>query len=425
MSVASFKYRDQSGNVKEGQVSLDDYRAAMSRNMRTSAYINAKYQDADPRFGNAWEQALKYNGIFTKEDPQYGILPTTVGEIMSGDCVNKMQGFQMAGFQLAGGTIASVNGPIGGSTPATRIFFPEVVLAIMDQYLRGDYTQEMNEWNKMFAVTETIPSEVFTIPKIDTTAPAAQDSRPITENSLPTNMVSITSSQVSYAMNSWSIGLQISEKAQRDVSIPLVSIILQEQADGEMKRHLWRSLNRIVTGNPDAGESALTPVSFKNDGYDSGAAANTITNSGWLSVLSDPDRIHEYDYILGDFDAYLAIMNRSGRPLAYDPTVPANGINTGNAGSYGLDAGTPRLINFGTMNPAFMRTPTGVITNKSMLLMDSRRALRRVISSQAAYSAIENMVLQRVSVMRFDGASFIHRMREESLLWLDFSNPTL
>lgn len=423
MATAAFKYRDNAGNIKDGQVTLEDYRAAMSRNMRTSAYINTKYQDADPRFGSAWDQALKYNGIFLKEDPKYGILPSTIGDIMSGDCAAKLQGFQMAGYQLAGGTIASVNGPVGGSTPATRLFFGEIVLGIMDQYLRGDYTQEMTEFNKMFAVTESIPGEVFTIPKIDTTAPSAQDSRPIAENTMPTNMVTITASQVSYALNAWSIGLQISEKAQRDVSIPLVSIILQEQADGEMKRHLWRSLNRIVTGNPDAGESALTSVSFKNGGYDSTAAANTITQAGWLKVLSDPDRIHEYDYIIGDFDAYVAIQNRTGRPLAFDPTT--SGLNTGNAGNYPLDTGTPRLINFGTMNPAFLRTPDGVIQAKSMLLLDSRRALRRVISTSAAYSAIENMVLQRVSVMRFDGASFIHRMRPESLLWLDYSNPKI
>jgi hypothetical protein len=421
MSVANFRYRDHGGNVKEGQVALEDYRHAMSRNMRTSAYINTKYQDADPRFGSAWEQALKYNGIFTKEDTQYGIVPTTIGEAMSGDCVAKLQGFQMAGMQMAGGTISSVNGPIGGSTPATRVFMPEVFLSMMDEFLRADLSPELNEFNKMFAVTESINSEIFTIPKIDTTAPASQDSRPTSENALPANMVSITASQVSYAMSSWSLGLQISEKAQKDVSIPLVSIILQEQAEGEMKRHLWKSLNRIVTGNPDAGESALTPVDFKAT-YDTSAAANTITQAGWLNVLSDPNRIHEYDYILGDMDAYVAIQNRTGRPLMYDPTT--TGVNTGNAGNYPLDTGTPRLINFGTMNPAFLRTPTGVIQNKSLLLMDSRRSLRRVVSTSAAYSAVENMVLQRVSVMRFDGASWIHRMRPESLLWLDFSNDS-
>lgn len=64
MSVANFKYRDSSGNIKEGTLSLEDYRIAADHNMRTSAVVNSRHSDADPQFGSAFEQGAKYLGIF-------------------------------------------------------------------------------------------------------------------------------------------------------------------------------------------------------------------------------------------------------------------------------------------------------------------------------------------------------------------------
>lgn len=409
-----FKYRDNAGNYKEGEVRLEDYEAAMSRNMRTSAFVNAKYPDANPAYGSAWDQALTYNGIYPKGDPKLGILPTSVHEILSGQCMAKMSGAQLAG----GATITSVNGPIGQSTPATRIFFPEVVMSIMDEYLRGNYDQEQSVYDSMFAVTDSIAADTFTVPMINTTAPSEQDARSISENAMPTNMVSISASQKSYALDQWSIGLQISEKAQRDINVDIVSIILREQAEGQRRRQLWRDLNRIVVGNIDSGEKALVPVDFKCT-YDSTAGAGKITQKGWLEVMSDPDRIYEYDFVLGDMQAYMDWQNRDGRPIATDPATTGN---TGNAGNYGLNAADLRLLNFRTMAPGFLRVPNGVVTTKTMLLLDSRYALRRVISTNASYSAIQEMVMQRTTAMRFDGASFVHRLRETAFLWLDYTN---
>jgi hypothetical protein len=411
-----FRYRDHAGNIKDGEVRLEDYEMAMSRNMRTSAFVNAKYPDADPRFGTAWSQALKYNGIYPKAEPQFGILPSSVHEILSGQCATKM-----AGTQLAGGTITSVNGPIGNSTPSTRIFFPELVLSIMDEYLQGMYDQEMSAYNSMFAITESVQSDIFTVPVINTTAPQAQDPTASSENAMPVNMVSISASQKSYAMSSWSIGLQISEKAQRDASIDLVSIILREQAEGQRRRQLWRDLNRVVIGNIDSGEKSLTPVDFKCT-YDTTAAANTLTQKGWLGVLSDPDRIWEYDMILGDLQAYMDIQNRVGRPIATDPTATSAGLNTGNAGTYGLNVADIEMINFRTMAPKFLRVPDGLVTTRTMCLFDTRYALRRVVATSAPFSAVQDMVMQRTTQMRFDGASFVNRLREEAFLWLDYSN---
>lgn len=414
-----FKYRDSAGNVKPGYMQLEDYQLGTRTRMGASAVVNARHRDADPAFGTAFEQGMKYLGIYPKGDPKFGILPTTIGEILSGECMSKLSGIQAATMQM-GGTVVSPMNPTGGSTPATRIFFPEVVMNIMETSLRADYGMEESAWNRMFAVDQSIAGPVFVQPTIDTSAPAMQDSRPISQNALPTNMVSISASQTAHAMSTVSIGLQISDEAMQHTTIDLVGTIVREQAMGARLRRLFRDLGRVVTGNPDAGESALTDVGFKAT-YDSAAAATTITHKGWLKVLFDPDRVYGFDFILGDMDAYLAIQNRTGRPIAFDPTT--SGINTGNAGTYGLDTGTPVPLNFATSSPSFLICPSGVIPANTVVLFDSRYALSRVTNVNAAYSAVEQLVLQRASAMRFDMAEFVYRLRTAAFLRVNYTNP--
>ena len=411
---AEFKYRDSSGNIKTGYIGLDDYRHAADHNMRVAGLINRRYSDADPAYGSAFEQGAKYLGIFARADRKYGVLPTTIRAIMDGSCTQ-----QMAGFQLSGGTIVSPKGPVGGSTPASRLFFPELVLGFIEEELKADYGVEEAAFNRMFAMDTSITNEVWTQPVINTSAPGAQDMRPQAQNAMPANMVSITASQTSKALGAISIGLQMSDQAMRDSTLDLVAIIVKEQTMEQRMRHLWRDLNRILTGNPDAGETALTPEGFKAV-YDGTAAANTITHSGYLDMLWDPSRVYSWDYMIGTLASYKAIESRSGRPLMYDPATSGN---VGNEGSYGLNPGNPRLINFTTANPNYLAVPEGVVPAKQILMFDSRYALGRVTNVAANYSSTESMVMQRSQVWRWDMAEFVYRFRDEAIKVVDFTNP--
>jgi hypothetical protein len=419
---AEFKYRNSSGTESTGYMELGDYRLASKSNLTAAGVVNARHADADPRFGSAFVQGCHFLGIFVKGDPALGILPTTVGEALSGDCVQKF-----AGAQLAGGVIVSPKSPIGGSTPASRIFFPEVITQIISEVIQADYTTEESAWNQMVAVHTSLSSEVWTQPIINTTAPRAQDSRPIGANQMPARMISITASQTSQALGTISIGLEIADQALRDTTIDLIGIIVREQMQGERLRHLWRDINRVVVGNPDARDhtlanssQALTPVVFKT-AYDSTVADNAISDAGWLAALWDPERRFNFNWMLGDLDAYIAVQNRSGRPLAFDPST--SGINRGDSGNYGLSAGTPELINFNTMKPRWMLTPAGVIPAKHILMFDSRYFLGSVTNVSAAYSATEANILTRSNAWRWDSSEFIYRLRDEAGHLLDYSKP--
>jgi len=413
ITTAKFKYVNTSGNVQEGELKLEDYKTAAKLGMSVSGYLNAKYRDADPKYGTAWEQGLQTLGIHLKDDPSRGIRATTVEQLMEGTTI------QMAGegTNVPGGTIVAPSGSTT-SSPSTRVFFPEVILQTMQEKLLEDYSQEMQIWGNMIAMRETIDSEVYIQPKIDVTNPRAERSTPISQNALPHNMISITASETSKAVPTVSIGLQISEQAQRRASVDLVTTILAQAAEGERLANLWSDISKVVSGNVDAGESALTATLGTT--FDTGFTGGAVTQKGWLKMLYNQDRKVTYDSIICDLDSFLAIQNRSGRPLVYDPSTA--GPNVGALGTYGLNV-EPNLLNWSVGVPNVMIVPDGTIPASHLLAFDSRYALREVVNASAAYSATEEMVLQRTSVFRFDTARLLERMYDSEgvFLYVDFS----
>jgi hypothetical protein len=396
---------------------LYDYELADRSSMATSALVNKKYQDANPAFGTAFQQGMASLGIFPKGKPELGIQATTLRDIVTGDCMTQQTAIQLATSSDHGGnTIASPSTPVGGSTPASRVFLPEVIMDLVNEKLTADHNPEAQAFNNMIAMDQTIQSEIYTRPRIDVTAPQSQGSRPIAQNALPRNMVSISTSQISYALPVVSVGLQISDQAMASATIDLVSIIMAQQAEGERYRNLWSDMSAVWAGNPDTGDAALTVVNFSD--YDSGAASGEVTQTGWLSMLYDPERKLNFDSIVTTMPVFQAILNRTGRPLMFDPRTQniagtAFVNNTGNAGNYGLDA-PPNVLNWAVGIPNVLIVPTGVIPASQMALIDSRYALMRVRNASASYSAVEQMVLQRTNQFRWDVGEHVHRMFPDS-----------
>jgi hypothetical protein len=163
-------------------------------------------------------------------------------------------------------------------------------------------------------------------------------------------------------------------------------------------------------------------VDFKGT-YDSTAGAGVITQKGWLKSLYDPSRKTNYDGLICDLDSYLAIQNRVGRPVMFDATANTSG-NVGNMGTYGLNV-DPNLLNWSVGVPRVLIVPSGLWQASAYLLVDSRYALARVRNASASYSAVEQMVMQRSSQMRFDWSEMVHRLMPEdqgALKFVDFTN---
>jgi len=415
---ATFKYINTSGNVCDGELSLEDYKLAGSYGMSVSQLTNARFSDADvAKYGTAFEQGCQNLGIYTKPDPTHGIRVSKVGHIMDGTATAIRQA-RMAGEGLSsgGGIIAPSQ---QGTTPSSRIFFPEVVLQLLNEVLQDDYSVEERAWDAMIGSKESIDQEQYTQPLINVEAPKAERSAPISQNALPKTMVSITSSQYSKSIVTNSIGLQISDQAIQRASVDLIGIIFAQQAKAERTALMWEDIANIKNGNLDTGESALSVAGFKAT-YDSAAAANTVTQTGWIKFLYDASRTISVDSIICNIDTYLAIQNRAGRPVIYDPNT--TGTNTGNLGTYGLNS-EPNLLNVSLGVPNVLVVPVATVEANIIMGFDSRFAIREVTNVSANYSATEQMVLQRSNFFRVDWGRMAHRLYDTAYRVTDITNP--
>jgi hypothetical protein len=406
---ANFKYVTESG-LKEGELNLDDYRKAEKLGMTVSGLLNARYSDFDPTYGTAFEQACASLGIYLKDDLAKGITASRMDEVLDGTVTQKLAGEGLA----VGGTIVTPSQQ--GTTPSSRIFFPEVVLSLMNSHLLENNDPEMAIWNRMISNRETLQSAMFTQPLINVTAPRSERSTRTSQNTMPRTMISITASEYSKSIGASNIGLEISHQAQQSATLDLVATILAQQAQGERYAKLWEDINDVVAGNIDAGQSALGTTLAST--YDAAATGGVMTQKAWLKALYDPQRKVSYDSVLCTLDTFLAIQNRQGRPLVYDAST--TGPNVGALGNYGLNV-EPNLLNWSVGVPNVMLVPDGVLAANHVLLFDSRYALREVVNASASYAATEEMVLQRTSVFRVDFGSMIYRLMEEAFQYLDFS----
>lgn len=412
MAAANFTYISTDGSFKEGELKLEHYALAEKHHMRVGQLVNKMYPDAHPGYGTAFEQGARSLGIFTKGDPKLGIVPTTIRDIMTGECMENRGAIQLAtsaNSPSGGGTIVSPKSPRGESTPASRVFFPEVVLSMTDMTLRSNYSREMQIFEGMLAMDETIASEVYTSPVIDSSAPEGIRRSPWAQNTLPRQMVSISTSQTSKAIATEGVGLQISFQAQAHATIDMVGIIVARQFEAEMKAKLWEDISTIVSGNIDAGQTAMTPVLGST--YDSGMTGGVITQAGWLKMLWDPSRKLQIDSMMMTMSDYLALQSRTGRPVIFDPRV--TGGNIGNLGTAGLNV-EPTLLNFETYTPNIMLIPDGLWAAKHILAFDSRYFLKRVTNSSANYAATEKLILTQGDAFVWTWGSITHRFFEDA-----------
>lgn len=409
---AQFQYVNYAGTVCDGVLELEDYKRASTLGMSATQYMNAKYHDADvQKYGTAFQQGCQNLGIYTKSDPDHGIRVSKVGDILDGSVVQRRAAGE--GLSSGGGIVAPSQ---QGTTPATRVFFPEVVMQIINEILQDDYSVEEAAWASMIGSKESIDQEMYTQPMINVEAPKAERSAPITQNALPKTMVSITSSQYSKSIVTNSIGLQISDQAIQRSSVDLLGLIFSQQAKQERITIMWEDISNMLNGNLDTGDGALAQNAFTT--YDAAAVAGTVTQTGWIKYLYDPSRTISIDSIICDLDTYLAIQNRVGRPVIFDPNTA--GTNTGNLGTYGLNV-EPNLLNVSIGVPNVLIVATAVLGANLIMGFDSRFAIREVTNVSASYTATEQMVLQRSNFFRVDWGRMAHRLYDSAFLVTDIT----
>ena len=370
----SFKASD--GKQTELELSVEMYKAAANKKVSLAQYLNTTYPTAS-KTASTFDQMAASSGLFIRGDNNLGINPPTMADVLSG------------GASISAGAVTR-SGGAGIATPASRILYPEVVMQVIESELNSSDDPFLAGVDQMIAINTNVSTPRVEQPIINTTGPKGTASQPIAQLAAPASMVSITVADQSYRIPTMSVGLEISDEAQGSATLDLVGIALQANAREQAILRAEADLASMIAGDADLGETAVAGVNAST--FDATINGTTkMTQAGWVKWLRDNYRKMNKDWLMMDIDTALEIESRTGKPTnqSDDPNSPR------------IDA-LFTVENLALPTPRVLILPTTLIGSDTIVAIDSRFAIRKVVNVSANYSAIEEYVLRRGSGLRID-----------------------
>lgn len=382
---------DSAGQRQQFEPKLEHYAEAFGKKLSLRQYYNQTLDTDETLHGSSFDQIMASSGLFLTPDKATGIRPPSVRDMLAENSPINM------GLMRPDGTQSL--------TITGRVLFPATVMEIADQYLMDDTTSYMGVFDSMVAVTQPIDTPHAYQPLINTRGPRDSRAQPIAQGAEPVNMATITLSEKSYRLPTHAVGVEIADEAAQMATLDLVGIAIREQALGERIFRVDEAIKTLVDGDVDKGITGLTGVNAST--YDSTLAAGTMTNKAWIKILRQNWASQTYTHAICDIDTYLAIEGRSGRPVitADDGTGRLTSI--------------PRALNpnFPEDLPFFLLESSAMLGAGVVVLLDKSKAIRKVVYTGAAYSAVEAYVMRRTTAFRFDFSEGYFRL-------FDTANPS-
>lgn len=382
--------RDRDGNIQKVELDVGMYRAAGNNGLSLEQHLNREYPTEQGK-PTAFTQILASEGIFLKGNRDYGIRSASMDEILNGRSVVQ-----------AGGTI------VKEAVPASRILFPAVIMAAIEDKLKVDLETSPNAFNTMIAVDDSINHDRFERPVLNFSRPEGARSQTISQLAMPASMLTITASDVSRKIPTMGLGLEISEQAVKAISLDIVGLALARQAATERNERANDYMLSLLNGDVDQDMVALATISGKvrTAAYFDATivAAGVLSQKAWILWLFQNSTKRRITHVMTDINAAMAIENRTGKPTNQND----------NPNSQRIDA-IPTII-----NPAWDFNTKIFITQdpnwpaNTILGLDSRYGIHRVKSLSAQYEAIEALVMRRATQMRFDHGEIIYRLFDEA-----------
>lgn len=385
-----YKLRDRAGNLADVEFNAKEYLVASERGLTLSQYLTQTHGDKtdETKYGSVIGQFMASAGMFLGEDTLTGLRPPTMKAVIS-------EGIQIGAITRNDGS--------SNTTPSGRLLFPEIIMRTIESQLRVSNDDFLMGWEKCIAQTTSINGPKFEQPVINVTAPEGVAANPIAQLAPPDTLVSITVSEYSRNITTKSIGLMISDQAQQATTLDLVTLILGAHARGERVRNVEEHIAGIISGDTDRGMSALP--TFKAPTLDATiVASGVITHKAWVKYLRQNYRKLSINRILTTLDVAMAIEARTGKPVDSTRYV-AEGSN------FAVDM---TVDNLSVVSPPILIVADGVVAANTIVGLDTRYGIRRVINAQAQYSAIEQYLMRRATAFRIDYGEYSHRLYDEA-----------
>jgi len=372
------------------------HRAAADEKLTVRQYLNRQYPTL-PGDPDAFSQMCASAGLRFRADQDLGIPAANLQQMLNPLATNQ-----------TGGTIT--NFP---AIPDSRILFPPALMEAVNAALDSDTDPAVAAFENLVGSREVIAGDRFEQPVISFSGKKGpEDSawQRAAQNAPPPVMLGITASDIARTIPTYTIGMQISNKALANNSLDLVARTLTRFYKRSGYAEWLAILLKILNGDADAtntpmatAKSALAQT--KVNTLDATIVANGVmTQLAWNKIFyNNSMKMTKTDMVM-DYAALMSIENRLDKP-----TVMHNNSTDR------IDV--PFRIAYPAMpdNISFVIMPSdsGWPANTIMSL-DRSDALFKVTSSSADYEASENLIMLKTTQLRFDKGALVGRMYDEA-----------
>ncbi len=256
-------------------------------------------------------------------------------------------------------------------------------------------------FNKKAAVVDSIPDSKFERPIINYSGPGGIRSQPIAQLSEPTSNILLTASDRAFKISTQSLGIEYSDQVSQGLSIPIVALSMQRQAEVEYTERVYNQLKSLLSGDTDLDMAALSGVTAQS--LDSTiAVAGTLTQKAWMSFLYSGSKFRKIDTVVCNLATALALEGRTGRPVVT-----------------GDNPNSPRIDTLqNVMNPTWASNVDVIVVEgfpaDTIMGFDSRYGYHVVNSTSLAYSAVEAFAIRRSTKLRVDYGNIAYRLFDDA-----------
>lgn len=375
---------DSQGSTQQLEVNLDIIRASKEAGQSVRDYVNATYDTDAEKHGDVFSQLCASEGIVLIPQKKYGMKASSLDAVLNGRPV------------LEAGAI------VRNPSNQGRVLLMPAIGALVEDRLVSDLNMNADEFDRIIAQDDTIADEWLLWPEINYAGPEAARSQVTSQLAKPATMMTVTTSEKSVRIPTYSLGIEWSEQATKYVNLDLLSLAIARQVAVERNDRANQNLLNLLNGDADMGQASLSSLGKVTTALSLDSAATSgITQKAWMLWMYQNSRKRRINYLVTDIAGAMAIEARAGKPV----------ITGDNPNSPRIDANV-HVSNPTWMSelPVFIVDPSVGWPAKSILGLDTRYAIHRVSSVNAAYSAQEDFVLRRGSAMRFDFGTACRRL---------------
>lgn len=376
---------DHTGAQQEATLDASIYAEAAAAKVSVPQLLARKYPTDSQKFGSTFHQLMASTGFAFGEDKEHGFKKATLADVL-GDATTATR----------------------DSIPTSRILFPAAILELINDKLYEDKSADVAAFESMIAIDETLNGPRYEQPVINFDKPLEGRMMPQSQLSEPTVMGTLTVSEKAGRLPTFSLGLTVSDEALQASTIDFVGLSLAKQAEEQKAVLAEAYIMAFLNGDVDMGQAALAKV--KANTYDSAlTVSGTLSHRAAIKWLRTNRRKRNIDFLMGNTDAYLAWVGRSGRPTVNNVFVDNNE----------LMAKATVAINGEIAEPKFYINDA--LPANTIIGLDSRYAIRRIRNSAAEYQAAEAMVMRRGQALRWDMSEICHRLFDDAWTVLDLT----